>query len=88
MKIGEQSFYVDLIPFKLGEFDVILGMDWLSRNNAQIDCKGKKVRLNTPGKKEIVFKGMKQTQKFLTMAQTKRLLRKGNEAYLAYVVDT
>ncbi|KAL8146752.1 hypothetical protein AgCh_004479 [Apium graveolens] len=50
--IGEQSFSVDLIPFKLGEFDVILGMDWLSSNDAQIDCKGKKVKLNIPEKKE------------------------------------
>ena len=49
--IGEQSFSVDLIPFKLGEFDVILGMDWLSSNDAQIDYKGKKVKLNIPGKK-------------------------------------
>ncbi|KAL8148644.1 hypothetical protein AgCh_005853 [Apium graveolens] len=86
--IGEQSFSVDLIPFKLGEFDVILGMDWLSSNDAQIDCKGKKVKLNIPGKKEVIFRGKRQTQKFLTMAQAKRMLRKGNEAYLAYVVDT
>ncbi|KAL8147592.1 hypothetical protein AgCh_005058 [Apium graveolens] len=34
-----------------GEFDVILGMDWLSNNDAQIDCKGKKVKLNIPEKK-------------------------------------
>ncbi|XP_063950557.1 uncharacterized protein LOC135152982 [Daucus carota subsp. sativus] len=28
------KFCADLIPFKLGEFDVILGMDWLSKHNA------------------------------------------------------
>ncbi|KAL8125862.1 hypothetical protein AgCh_013241 [Apium graveolens] len=70
------------------EFDVILGMDWLSSNDAQIDYKGKKVKLNIPGKKEIIFRGKRQTQKFLTMAQARRMLRKGNEGYLAYVVDT
>lgn len=86
--IGGQSFSIDLIPFKLGEFDVILGMDWLSSHSAQIDCKKKKVKLMTLEKKEIVFKGMCQTQKFLTMAQAKRLLRKGSEAYLAHVIDT
>ncbi|MGI4673462.1 hypothetical protein ACR2XN_28765 [Klebsiella pneumoniae] len=79
---------IDLIPFKLGEFDVILGMDWLSSNGAQIDCAGKKVRLKIPEGKEVVFKGQRQTQKFLTMIQAKRLLRKGREAYLAHVVDT
>ncbi|KAL8147604.1 hypothetical protein AgCh_005068 [Apium graveolens] len=71
-----------------GEFDVILGMDWLSSNDAQIDCKGKKVKLNIPGKKGVIFRGKRPTQKFLTMAQANKMLRKGNEAYLAYVVDT
>ncbi|KAL8091944.1 hypothetical protein AgCh_034279 [Apium graveolens] len=86
--IAEQSFSFDLIPFKLGEFDVILGIDWLSSNDAQIECKGKKVKLNIPGKKEVIFRGKRQTQKFFTMAQANKMLRKGNEAYLAYVVDT
>ncbi|KAL8147950.1 hypothetical protein AgCh_005326 [Apium graveolens] len=86
--IGDQSFSVDLIPFKLGEFDVILGMEWLSSNDAQIDCKRKKVKLIIPGKKEVIFRGKRQTQKFLTMAQARRMLQKGNEVYLAYVVDT
>ena len=45
VEIGGHHFYADLIPFKLGEFDVILGMDWLSENNAQIDCKNRKARL-------------------------------------------
>ena len=36
----------------------------------------------------MVFRGQKQTRKFLTMMQTKRLLKQGCEAYLAYVVDT
>lgn len=88
LEIDGQNFCVDLIPFKLGEFDVILGMDWLSRNNAQINCKRKTVKLPLRGGKVVVFKGRLQTGKFLTMTQTKRLLRKGNEAYLAYVVDT
>ena len=63
LDIGGQSFNVDLIPFKLGEFDVILGMDWLSINNAQIDCRKKKVKLVAPGKKEVIFKG-KNTKVF------------------------
>ncbi|XP_017217050.1 uncharacterized protein LOC108194602 [Daucus carota subsp. sativus] len=32
--IQKQLFIVDLIPFKLGEFDVILRMDWLTRYDA------------------------------------------------------
>lgn len=40
--ISGYRFRISLLPFQLGEFDVILGMDWLAENNAQIDCKGKK----------------------------------------------
>ncbi|KAK1369626.1 hypothetical protein POM88_035718 [Heracleum sosnowskyi] len=88
IEILGNRFYADLLPFKLGEFDVILGMDWLTDYDARIDCKDKRVTLVTPEKKEVIFKGEKQTKKFLTMIQTKRLLKQGCEAYLAYVIDT
>ena len=80
-------FFANLIPFKLGEFDIILGMDWLADHDAQIECKNKKVRLKSKDNKEVVFRGRKQEKKFLTMIQAKRLLRQGCEAYLAHVVD-
>ncbi|XP_074351087.1 uncharacterized protein LOC141690281 [Apium graveolens] len=88
LELGGVRYLVDLILFRLGEFDVILRMDWLSRNHAQIDCEGKKVKLKTPSGKNIIIKGQRQTKKFLSMVQTKRLLRQGCEAYLAHVVDT
>ncbi|KAL8121324.1 hypothetical protein AgCh_018164 [Apium graveolens] len=89
IEVGGHQFYANLIPFKLGEFDVILGMDWLSENNAHIDCKNRKVRLQTlDSKKKVIFRGNKQEKKFLTIAQVKKLLRQNCEAYLAHVVDT
>ncbi|XP_074321878.1 uncharacterized protein LOC141659041 [Apium graveolens] len=87
IEIAGHHFSVD-IPFKLGEFDVILGMHWLASNNAQIDCANKKVNLQTEENATITFKGEKQKQRFLMMMQTKRLLRQGCQAYLAYVLDT
>ncbi|GJZ01076.1 reverse transcriptase domain-containing protein [Tanacetum coccineum] len=38
----DQPFEIDLMPIKLGSFDVIIGMDWLSKYHAKILC-GKKV---------------------------------------------
>ncbi|GKC59801.1 putative reverse transcriptase domain-containing protein, partial [Tanacetum coccineum] len=35
-------FDIDLIPFGHGSFDVIIGMDWLSNNKAEIICHTKK----------------------------------------------
>ena len=80
-------FHANLIPFKLGEFDVILRMDWLSEHDAQIDCKKKKVTLSVSENEKVEFQGQKQVKKFLTMIQAKLLLRQGCEAYLAHVVD-
>ena len=34
---------VNLIPLEMWEFDVILGMDWLSIHQALVDCFTKKV---------------------------------------------
>jgi hypothetical protein len=36
---------------------VILGMDWLEENGAQIDCKEKIVSLRSPGGGRIVYQG-------------------------------
>ncbi|KAL8087845.1 hypothetical protein AgCh_037839 [Apium graveolens] len=73
---------------RLREFGVVLKMDWLSSNGAQIDYKAKKVKIRMPNGKEIVIKGQRQTQKFLNTAQAKKLLRKDSKAYLAYVAGT
>ena len=86
--ISGHKFSADLILFKLGEFDIILGMDWLGKNNAQINCKSKKVYLKTESGEKVVFKGQRQKQLFLTIVQAKKLLRKGCESFLAYVVDS
>ncbi|KAL8125506.1 hypothetical protein AgCh_012974 [Apium graveolens] len=87
VEISGSKFCVDLIPFKLGEFDVILGMDWLSKHDAQIDCRNKKVMVKTPDEMIITFKGEKQVKKFLTMIQAKKLLRQGCNHFIAYVID-
>ncbi|XP_074323501.1 uncharacterized protein LOC141660416 [Apium graveolens] len=87
VEISGYSFPVFLIPFQLGEFDVILGMDWLAEHGAQINCKKKKVILKTPQGKKVEFKGQKQVKAFLTMIQAKRLLRQGCKGYFAHVND-
>ncbi|GJV61540.1 putative reverse transcriptase domain-containing protein [Tanacetum coccineum] len=38
-------FKIDLLPTRLGSFDVIIGMDWLSYHRAIIDCCEKIVRI-------------------------------------------
>ncbi|XP_074373848.1 uncharacterized protein LOC141714215 [Apium graveolens] len=85
--IEGRHFSADLILFKLREFDVLLWMDWFSNHYVQIECRSKKVKLETKDGIEVIFKGNKQEKKFLMAIQMKRLLRHGCEAYLAHVKD-
>jgi len=36
--IGGLELRINLIPLELYDFNLILGMDWLSRHRAQVDC--------------------------------------------------
>ncbi|XP_035832721.1 uncharacterized protein LOC118481656 [Helianthus annuus] len=44
---GNHSFPMSLLPLKLAGFDIVLGMDWLSDNRAQIICNKKQVVVKT-----------------------------------------
>src|SRR3954466_3143847 len=48
-------FLASLIALKSSDIDVILGMDWLSRQNAYLDCKGKSVKLTHPSGKTVSY---------------------------------
>ena len=49
--------YVDLIAIKLQDYDVILGMDFLSKYNAKIDCRKRCVMFSFRGEEEFNFYG-------------------------------
>ncbi|KAL8135020.1 hypothetical protein AgCh_009885 [Apium graveolens] len=60
IEIAGHHFSADLIAFKLGEFDVILGMVWLADHNAQIDCANKKVESRNCGRcKDVNKEGLR-----------------------------
>ncbi|GJY34019.1 reverse transcriptase domain-containing protein [Tanacetum coccineum] len=40
-----QPFEIDLMPIKLGSFDVVIGMDWLSKYHAKILCDKKVIHI-------------------------------------------
>ncbi|GJW16528.1 putative reverse transcriptase domain-containing protein [Tanacetum coccineum] len=49
LELGNSLFTIDLIPLGHGSFDVIVGMDWLSNNKAEIVCHEKVVRILLEG---------------------------------------
>ena len=89
-KIREYEFLGDLIELSFREFDVILGMDWLSRHRAIVDFRMKRVTLRTPNEDEVIFIGERSNHlsNVISTAIARKMVRKGCEAYLAYVIDT
>nr|GEV12663.1 putative reverse transcriptase domain-containing protein [Tanacetum cinerariifolium] len=49
-----QPFKIDLTPIKLGSFDVVIGMDLLSKNHAEILCDEKVVYIHINGETLII----------------------------------
>ncbi|GJT52696.1 putative reverse transcriptase domain-containing protein [Tanacetum coccineum] len=49
-----QPFEIDLMPIKLGSFNVVIGMDWLSKYHARIICDKKVVHI--PIKAQVMEK--------------------------------
>ncbi|XP_059671067.1 uncharacterized protein LOC132316607 [Cornus florida] len=47
--IGELEYPIDLIVLRMREFDAILGMDWLARYHAQLDCHERIIVFSVPG---------------------------------------
>ncbi|GJZ67920.1 putative reverse transcriptase domain-containing protein [Tanacetum coccineum] len=46
LEIEGHTFIIDLIPFGHGSFDMIIGMDWLSKLRAKIVCFEKIVQIS------------------------------------------
>ncbi|KAL4016686.1 hypothetical protein IC575_024343 [Cucumis melo] len=88
--IDDETLEVDLIPLNIQEFDVILGMDFLSNHYASLNCHRKEIVFKRPRKSEIIFHGDRKILPTYVISTLKasKLLRKGCTAYLANVMDT
>ena len=69
---------------------MVLGMYWLSRHRAIIDFYKKEVKLHRPGKLEVKFRGLRRelSSSMISTMAAQRMLCKGCQGYLAYVVET
>ena len=88
--IEDNQFPINLIPIRLGEFDIIIGMNWLSQNQAKILFDEKMVKLKTPNGKIIYIYGDKKhtSINLMSVKKTRECLRKGCGAFMAYVINT
>ena len=90
LMVYDREFSIDLIALPFHEFDLILGMDWLSKHRAIVDCDKKIVLLKCSNLLEVTVHGIrsKPILKVISAMDARRFLRKGCEAFLALILDS
>ena len=80
----------DLLLMTFYDFDIILGMDWLTKHHAIVNCFTKEVEFDAPNQARIVFRGERKIMSTCLISAIKacKMIQKGCEAYLAHVIDT
>ena len=88
--VHDREFLVDLIALPFHEYDLILGMDWLSKHRAIVDCDKKIVLLKCSDLSEVTIQGIRSESipKVISTMEARRFLRKGCEAFLALILDS
>ena len=88
--IQAREFITDLITLPFQEFDLILGMDWLSKHRAIVDCGQKTVVLRCSDQTEVIVQGIGSSamSNMISAMQARRFMRKGCETFLAVILDS
>ncbi|KAJ0497125.1 putative nucleotidyltransferase, Ribonuclease H [Helianthus annuus] len=88
--LSGQTYRIDLFPIVLGSFEVVIGMDWLSKHRAEILCQEKKVRIPRRSGKPLIVQGDKggEVTCIISFLKAQKCLRKGHTAILALVTNT
>ncbi|GJR60128.1 putative reverse transcriptase domain-containing protein [Tanacetum coccineum] len=83
-----QPFEIDLMPIKLGSFDIVIGRDWLSKYHARIICNEKVVHISIDGETLIIRGDRSKTRlSLISCIKTKRYISRGYQVFVAQVME-
>ncbi|KAG8472896.1 hypothetical protein CXB51_034783 [Gossypium anomalum] len=87
--VRDSCFPADLMLLPFDEFDVILGMDWLTVHDAVVNCKRKTIDLRCANDEIIRVESSDRIglPAVISSMMAQKHVRKGCEVYLAYVFD-
>ncbi|KAJ0937111.1 putative nucleotidyltransferase, Ribonuclease H [Helianthus annuus] len=89
MNIDDEEYAIDLIPMSMGEFQVVVGMDWLSRYHAKVVCFRKEIKLTSPSGKQVTIYGEKGGNPVIcSMLEARKLMKHGCKAFMVYASET
>ncbi|XP_071900988.1 uncharacterized protein [Coffea arabica] len=88
--IGERKLLGNLISLAIKGYDVILGMDWLARYDAQLDCKRKTVEFRILGEATLRLdvRGSLASSAMISGIRARKLLSRGAQGFLALLINT
>ncbi|KAJ0445296.1 putative transcription factor interactor and regulator CCHC(Zn) family [Helianthus annuus] len=88
LELNNHVFPIDLIPMQLGSFDVIVGMDFLRENHAEVVCFEKMIRFSLANGDLLCVYGETASKglKLMSCVQASKYLRKEYNAFLANIV--
>ncbi|GKE59375.1 putative reverse transcriptase domain-containing protein [Tanacetum coccineum] len=86
----DDPFNINLMPVELGSFDIIIGIDWLSKYHALIDCAENIVRIPWGNETLIVHgdgsnQGNRTRLNIISCTKSHKYLLKGHNVFLAHV---
>ncbi|KAD7476994.1 hypothetical protein E3N88_00130 [Mikania micrantha] len=89
LNLNDHLFNINLLPIEIGSFDVVVGMDWLSDNQAKVVCQNKVISIPLPDGNTLIVQGERAGRKLgiISCMQTQKFLRKGCQAILAHVIE-
>ncbi|GKA22851.1 putative reverse transcriptase domain-containing protein [Tanacetum coccineum] len=90
LNLLDHPFSTDLMPVELGSFDVIIGMDWLSKYHAVIVCDKKIIRI--PYENELLTiqgeessEGSNSRLSIISCTKTQKYIQRGCHVFLAHI---
>ncbi|GKV03839.1 hypothetical protein SLEP1_g16082 [Rubroshorea leprosula] len=87
--VDGRQLSASLFVLDISDFDIILGMDWLSKHFASIDCYRKWVIFNIPGELEFNFQGSVSfgPPVLVSALQAQKYLVNGCQGFIVSITD-
>nr|GEX92896.1 putative reverse transcriptase domain-containing protein [Tanacetum cinerariifolium] len=90
LQFDDKIHAINALPLDICEFDIILGMDWLTEHHAMIDCRSYRVIFGDIYAPRFIYHGFLpgKSMQIILALQARTLLSHGREGFLATIHDT
>ncbi|XP_071699940.1 uncharacterized protein [Rutidosis leptorrhynchoides] len=89
IEIDGHSFHITCLMMSIPSFDVVVGMNWLSSNRANIKCHKKIICFPLANGSRVIARGEHSEFNFpmVSLMKVQKAILKGRDSFLAYVID-